>query len=752
MTRLSFIATCLALVGLPAASSAPASAADSLMVVAQAAPLGAPPSAPFSSPGLGAAPPSSPRPRPPIKGRLYNLKVDSSPQQAAVYWDVGTAPAPKSFGIAGYTPITLKVPRGNVHVVIELKGFRPQEQDVAVTKNNQTVLATLERAPEPARLEIVAANDGGATGADVSIDGVPRGTVPNSFEVVAGRHNIEVKKVGWKPLAKWVDLAEDERRTVEVVLERAEAPTGTLLVTADVPGEVFVDGARKDTAPAVIPGLPPGEHVVEVRREGASPWRQTVVIVAGQQAKVNAVLAGAAAGGGLRVVSSEPNVLVFVDGEEKGRAPVSVPDIKPGQHLIEGRKPQFKPFEQTIEIVPGKQALVQLKMEMGSESYGKAVLKVQSTVPDAEVFLDGSTMGKAPIDRHDLEAGKHYLIVRKDGYEEFKREVYLIEGQPVALVAELRAVGRLRMLSNPIGADVTIDGEPVGRTPVDRPDVAAGDHVFTFRLKGFYDFKQTITVVGGKERLITTDLKPLPSGPSPEQVAKRKAGMSSFGARALPSGGFTADLGVGYPNILMARLTVGAFSLKTGGLDLGVEILTYFQMSTLSLHSRLQLAAAGPLSVAVRGNVGGGAGTNGRNTIFFDVAGIASLDFADVVTFSGDLRFAYWSDQFCPSKTQMDNGVGAEDYCTSPDFTAYPEFGGQSPLGRRFGGSRLYAGLSAVAAYDQQISFFARLDFLPLAGIAVFPAARLAYLDRFNSIMFEHDPLYYGTVGVSLKF
>ena len=713
----------------------------------------------FSSVGVAQTQPSSssppgvtaPRPRPVVKGRTYTLKIDSSPQQAAVYWDSGSTPTPKDFGIAGYTPITLKVPKGNVRVLLELKGFRAQERDVVAAKNNQTLTATLERAPQPARLEVVSANDGAAAGADVSIDGVARGTMPNSFEVAAGRHNLEVKKVGYKPLAKWVDLAEDERRTVEVVLERAELPTGSLLVTTDAPGEVFVDGQRKDLAPAMITGLTPGEHVVEVKREGAQPWRQTVTITSGQQSKLNANIAGAAAAasGGLRVVCTEPNVQVFVDGEDKGRAPISVPDIKPGQHLIEGRKPGFKPFEQTLEILAGKQALVQLKMELGAGSNGKAILKVQSTVPDAEAFLDGSTLGKAPVDRHDLEAGKHYVIVRKDGYEEFKREVYLIENQPVALVADLRAVGKLRILSNPEGADVTIDGEPVGKTPFQRDDVNAGDHVFTFRLKGYYDHKETIMVVGGKERLISPDLKALPNGPSVEQMAKRKAGMSSFGARSLPAGGFTADLGMGYPNILMARLTVGAFSMKPGGLDLGVEVLSFFQMSTLSVHSRLQLASAGPLSVAVRGNIGGGAGSNGKNTFFMDMAAIASLDFADVVTFSGDVRFAYWSDQFCPSQQQIDNGVGQEDYCKSTD---YAEFGGKSALGRRFGDSRLYAGLTVVAAMDRMISFFVRLDFLPLAGILTFPPSRMAYLDKFNSVMFEHDPLYYGNAGVSLKF
>jgi hypothetical protein len=50
------------------------------------------------------------------------------------------------------------------------------------------------------------------------------------------------------------------------------------------------------------------------------------------------------------------------------------------------------------------------------------------------------------------------------------------------------------------------------------------------------------------------------------------------------------------------------------------------------------------------------------------------------------------------------------------------------------------------------MSAFLRLDFLPGAGIVTFPQPRLAYEDKFNSTMFEHDPLYYGTAGISFKF
>src|ERR1700733_4728273 len=69
-------------------------------------------------PGLaaGTAWAQTPAARPRLHGRAVRLKVDSSPQQATVFWDAGDKPDPKTFGVAGYTPLTLKVPKGSVKI------------------------------------------------------------------------------------------------------------------------------------------------------------------------------------------------------------------------------------------------------------------------------------------------------------------------------------------------------------------------------------------------------------------------------------------------------------------------------------------------------------------------------------------------------------------------------------------------------------------------------------------------------------
>ena len=48
----------------------------------------------------------------------------------------------------------------------------------------------------PGHLDLRAGGDGSAAGAEVAIDGVVRGTVPNTFDLFAGHHQMEVRKAG----------------------------------------------------------------------------------------------------------------------------------------------------------------------------------------------------------------------------------------------------------------------------------------------------------------------------------------------------------------------------------------------------------------------------------------------------------------------------------------------------------------------------------------------------------------------------
>lgn len=703
-----------------------------------------------------------PKPRPKVKGRLHKLTIDSSPQQATVFWDsAAKAPAdPKAFGVAGYTPMTITVPRGAVKLILELKGFKPIERELNVQRTEKQTF-TFERAPEPGRLDVRAAAGGTATGAEVFIDGVSRGTVPNEFEVAAGRRMMEIKKPGFETLSEWVDLKEGEHRTRDVNLKRDASGMGSIMVMADS-GDVYLDGEKKDAAPTLLTGVTPGDHVVEIRRERGEPFRQVVKVEEGKQTKVTGAPAGGLAGS-VRVLANHEDVDVYLDGRVVGKTPADIPNVPAGQHVIEGRKKGFTTAEEVIKLTPGEQMMVRLKLEKSTETVTRAILSVKSAEPNAEVFLDGASVGNAPIERKDLEPGRHVVIVRKVGFVDYKREVNLEEGKPMNLVAELQSVARLKFLSQPAGAQVFVDGEPIpGVTPNSRDDVSAGEHQVMMRLPNYLDNRQTLKVEGGKERIVSADLEKMRTGPSREEVYVAKTGVSSFGAKALPKNGFAADLGTGYPYYLAGRLTVSAAQVGNFKIDAGVEIKTYFQVIEFGLHGRVQLFEAGPFSVGARGLVGGGPGANGRNTFATEAGPVATLAFANRVNFNVHLKHQFYTDRLCPTASDVknrditpraacrmenwtDTNASGSEYTYATFKTAFDR-DGKDPNKDRFSGQRLMLGGSLEVAIDRYLSTYVLVDFLPGQY-----DGRAAFKGDVNGIMFKRDPLFYITAGATLK-
>src|SRR5258706_934713 len=106
------------------------------------------------------------KPRPTRPGHKMRIKIDSAPQQAAIFVDS------KEYGIEGYTPSVLKLPKGSYTVILELPGFRPVQRAITVTRSEGFVF-TLERAARASVLDVRSSSNDSGTGAQVAVDGAP---------------------------------------------------------------------------------------------------------------------------------------------------------------------------------------------------------------------------------------------------------------------------------------------------------------------------------------------------------------------------------------------------------------------------------------------------------------------------------------------------------------------------------------------------------------------------------------------------
>lgn len=478
------------------------------------------------------------------------------------------------------------------------------------------------------------------------------------------------------------------------------------------------------------------------------------------------------------MLSDVDGAKVLLDGTEMGTVPLDIKDIKPGEHILTVKAPGYMANEKRITVGAGSAEVYNMKLQPEAKSSG-GTLKIVSPVPEAAVFVDGERVGTVPQTR-EVSTGEHFVVVSKEGHKTFEEKIRIDPGQTITVTAQLPQVGQLQILSTPPGAEVLIDGEVVGPTPVKDYEVDVGQHVVTVRYPDYYDFEKQVAVKGGEREIISAKLEMIDTGPTAAELEREQRGLTSYSARALPRLRSTLDAAVGYPYFFEGKITVGAGELAGFPFDAGVLARTFFSRTELGLVSRLTLADRAPFSFAVTNRIGGGSNLfddSRRSTFFFDLGALASLSGLGSVTITGGAYLNYWNDRHCPELIQDPGNPDARifdgdavDMCEGylarfngddPDyFTADDKVNVDRLLGiedesaamqidsisDRHGGVRIMTMLAVEVAVRQRWNVWGIIEGAP------FQDERPAYTDVFNGAQFAEDIGTYFRFGMTYKF
>jgi serine/threonine protein kinase len=159
--------------------------------------------------------------------------------------------------------------------------------------------------------------------------------------------------------------------------------------------------------------------------------------------------------------------------------------------------------------------LTVLVVWLASSRGASGTILVSSSVPGATVSLDGKDLGaQVPAEIDNVALGTtHALTVNAPGYVSWSDTVTLTRENPeVAVTAALHpALGQLIIQSEPNPADVYVDGQLAGRTPLTVPAVEMDrDVTIEVRKRGYVGVERTFSW-NGKD-VITADF-PLDRAP-----------------------------------------------------------------------------------------------------------------------------------------------------------------------------------------------------------------------------------------------
>jgi hypothetical protein len=203
--------------------------------------------------------------------------------------------------------------------------------------------------------------------------------------------------------------------------------------------------------------------------------------------------------GSLFVTSDPSGADVYLNDIHIGITPLKHTKIPSGYYFIDVEKEGYESYFEYIWVEPDETVEVSGVLT----SILKGNITATSEPSEADVYLDDLMyVGTTPV-VFNASAGLRDILFVKEGYESYSTYISVKPGETVEVKAVLSSTlagnltGKISAISDPSGADVSLDYDYVGTTPVVF-NASAGYHVIDFEKEGYYSDYSYITVIPGE--------------------------------------------------------------------------------------------------------------------------------------------------------------------------------------------------------------------------------------------------------------
>lgn len=287
---------------------------------------------------------------------------------------------------------------------------------------------------------------------------------------------------------------------------------GKLTIATNPAGvAVIVDGEARGASPISV-SLEAGAHVVELQLGGQNR-SIPVTIAAGKEVSQyiempKTGVADPSAKGHLRVRSEPAGAQVIVDGTPRGAAPLTINELAAGEHTVTVTGP-LGSVKQTVVVEAGGTASLVVPLGGGAPAApaGAPVsgwIAVSSPI-EVQIFEGGRLIGSSASESIMVASGKHELELVSDalGFR-VSRNVQVFPGKTASVSVDLPR-GAMSLQASP-WAEVWVDGEKVGDTPIGNLPMTIGSHNVVFRHPQLGEQHQTVLVTMKGTARVTADM------------------------------------------------------------------------------------------------------------------------------------------------------------------------------------------------------------------------------------------------------
>jgi TonB family protein len=154
-------------------------------------------------------------------------------------------------------------------------------------------------------------------------------------------------------------------------------------------------------------------------------------------------------------------------------------------------------------------------------------LSVVSEPEGATVWINGEERGVTPLEPQFIDFGVHSVRLEREGFKSHELAAELREDESdVRLEVTMEPLTTpppppptrafLVVRSTPEGAQVKLDGESIGTTPIQRTSTSPGERTLVLELEGFEPWELGLDLRAGDTETVTATLAPLAEDAPPE--------------------------------------------------------------------------------------------------------------------------------------------------------------------------------------------------------------------------------------------
>ena len=187
---------------------------------------------------------------------------------------------------------------------------------------------------------------------------------------------------------------------------------------------------------------------------------------------------------GFLTVTGEPfGAEVYINGNLIGKMPITKYTLNVGRNLLTVKNPLYTTIQdKAIVINAGVETIIPVNL---TTNFG--TLSVDSDPQEADIELDGKSIGTTPIKNYKLNPSSYQIKLKKNGYIEREYHVSIMNEKefdiPKAQAILEKKIFSVQISANPSksGAEVYVDGVKMGTAPMLVEKLAEGSHTVVLK-------------------------------------------------------------------------------------------------------------------------------------------------------------------------------------------------------------------------------------------------------------------------------